>query len=97
MSIGGISVHIRILTRYSYGYALVYIKSGKLFQPSMETTMQNYNYPEKHKFLLQVMCEVKSVITQHIRIGALAERVEFVRLPNDEISRFASVQSTSIA
>jgi len=41
------------------------------------------------------------VLTPYLRIRALAERAEFVRLQNyeisDEIPRFASVQSNSIA
>ena len=42
-----------------------------------------------------------TVLTPYLRIRALAERAEFVRLPNDDISneipRFASVQSNYIA
>ena len=57
------------------------------------------------KFFLQVMCELKIAqlkrATPYLRILALAERAEFVRLPNDEISheipRFARVQSNPIA
>jgi len=41
------------------------------------------------------------VLTPYLRIRALAERAEFVRLLNveisDEILRFASVESNSIA
>jgi len=41
------------------------------------------------------------MLTPYLRIRALAERAEFVQLPNDvisdEIPRFASVQGNSIA
>ena len=40
------------------------------------------------------------MVTPYLRIRALAERAEFVRWPNDEISdeipRFASIQSNSL-
>ena len=50
------------------------------------------------------MCELKIAqfkLTPYLRILALAERGEYVQLPNDEISNeiphYASVQSNSIA
>jgi len=82
----------------------------------METTIQNYNYPEKTRALLVVVHTYQSfppgnvriknstiltMLTPYLRIRALAKRAEFIPLPNDEISdeipRFASVQSNSIA
>ena len=78
----------------------------------METTMQNYNYPEKTRALLAVVqtylsffpanvWNKKNTSASYLRTRALAERAEFVRLPNDgisdEIPRFASVQGNSIA
>ena len=47
------------------------------------------------------IAQFKACLTTYLRIQALAERAEFVRLLNDEISdeisRFAIVQSNSIA
>jgi len=50
----------------------------------METTVQNYNYPEKTLALL--FSPGKVWIKNYLRIRALGEQAKFVRLPNDESS-----------